>query len=220
MGNELPCSAIGAARPAGVLGGGRRAARARGLSPGPVDDFRADPGTGVSGRVGTHAVVVGRELDPALPGAGELLETALRWRARGRTVAFVIVDSTGWFAEYQDAEAGLGTVGARTLAAQKLVEHGFAADRSAVMVSTTHVHAAPTITGSWGTSTATPEGRAYLKRVHDAVAAAFNAPDVKDLMARQGNVINVSSTEHAQQFFKTELARYAALVKKAGVELQ
>ena len=61
---------------------------------------------------------------------------------------------------------------------------------------------------------------AEVKRVHDAVAAAFNAPDVKELMARQGNVINVSSTEHAQQFFKTELARYAALVKKAGVELQ
>jgi hypothetical protein len=91
-----------------------------------------------------------------------------------KAVAFVIVDSTGWFAEYQGAEAGLGTFGARTLAAQKLVEHGFDADRSAVMVSTTHVHAAPTITGIWGTSTATPEAKAYLKRVRDAVVQAVD----------------------------------------------
>jgi hypothetical protein len=91
-----------------------------------------------------------------------------------KAVAFVIVDSTGWFAEYQGTEADYGTVGARTHAAEKLAEHGFEADRSAVMISTTHVHAAPTITGIWGTSTATPEGRAYLKRVHDAAVAAVD----------------------------------------------
>jgi len=68
-------------------------ARARGLTPMPVSEFRADPGTGVSGRVGTHTVVVGREIDPRLPGAGELLEIALSWRERGRTVAFVLVDA-------------------------------------------------------------------------------------------------------------------------------
>ncbi|NRF65718.1 tripartite tricarboxylate transporter substrate binding protein [Aquincola sp. S2] len=61
---------------------------------------------------------------------------------------------------------------------------------------------------------------AEVKRVHDAVVAAFAAPDVKETMAKQGNVIDVSSTEYAQQFFRSELAKYAALVKKAGVELQ
>jgi hypothetical protein len=91
-----------------------------------------------------------------------------------KAVAFVIVDSTGWFAEYQGSEAGYGTVGARSRAAEKLAEHGFAVDRSAVMISTTHVHAAPTITGIWGTSTKTPEGRAYLKRIHDAAVAAVD----------------------------------------------
>lgn len=67
-----------------------------------------------------------------------------------------------------------------------------------------------------------PKGMAAadVKRVHDAVATAFAAPEVKEIMAKQGNVINVSTTEYAQQFFKTELAKYAALVKKAGVELQ
>ena len=68
-------------------------ARARGLTPTPVSEFRAEPGTGVSGRVGAHRVAVCREIDPKLPGAGELLRVALDWRERGRTVAFVIVDA-------------------------------------------------------------------------------------------------------------------------------
>ena len=59
-----------------------------------------------------------------------------------------------------------------------------------------------------------------VKRVHDAVVAAFNDPGVKEAMAKQGNVINVSTTEYAQNFFKSEMAKYAAIVKKAGVEAQ
>ena len=39
-------------------------------------------------------------------------------------------------------------------------------------------------------------------------------------MAKQGNTINVSTPEYAGQFFRTELAKYATLVKKAGVEPQ
>jgi hypothetical protein len=109
-----------------------------------------------------------------------------------KAVAFVSLDSTGWFADYQGTEAGYGTLGARTQAAQKLVEHGFNVDRTAVMVSTTHVHAAPTITGIWGTSTATPEGRAYLKRVHDAAVTAVDEAaknlHTSELWAVNGNI--------------------------------
>jgi tripartite-type tricarboxylate transporter receptor subunit TctC len=67
-----------------------------------------------------------------------------------------------------------------------------------------------------------PKGMAAadVKRVHAAVVTAFADAEVKDLMAKQGNVINVGSAEAAPQFFRTELAKYAALVKKAGVELQ
>ena len=61
---------------------------------------------------------------------------------------------------------------------------------------------------------------AAVKKVHDALQAAFNDPAVKETMAKQGNTINVSSTEHAQKAFRTELARYAALVKKVGIEPQ
>jgi tripartite-type tricarboxylate transporter receptor subunit TctC len=67
-----------------------------------------------------------------------------------------------------------------------------------------------------------PKGMAAadVKRVHDAVGAAFADPIVADVMARQGNTINVSSSEFAHQYFRSELAKYAALVKKAGIELQ
>lgn len=61
---------------------------------------------------------------------------------------------------------------------------------------------------------------AEVKRVHDAVVVAFGNAEVKEVMAKQGNVINVGSTEQAQAFFRAELAKYAALVKKAGIELQ
>jgi tripartite-type tricarboxylate transporter receptor subunit TctC len=59
-----------------------------------------------------------------------------------------------------------------------------------------------------------------VKRINEAVAAAFAAPDVREAMAKQGNTINVSSPEFAAQFFRSELAKYAKLVKKAGIELQ
>lgn len=61
---------------------------------------------------------------------------------------------------------------------------------------------------------------AQVKKVHDAVSLAFNDQGVKDTMAKQGNTISVSSTEQAQKAFRSEMARYAALVKKAGIEPQ
>ena len=61
---------------------------------------------------------------------------------------------------------------------------------------------------------------ADVKRIHDAVATAFNDPEVKDAMAKQGNVINVGPADKAMPFFRSELAKSAARVKKAGVEAQ
>ena len=61
---------------------------------------------------------------------------------------------------------------------------------------------------------------AQVKRAHDAVVAAFNDPVVKETMAKQGNTININTPEQAQAAFRSELARYAALVKKAGIEPQ
>ena len=59
-----------------------------------------------------------------------------------------------------------------------------------------------------------------VNRINAAFKEAFAAPEVKDAMAKQGNAIDVSTPEYAAKFFPSELAKYAALVKKAGVELQ
>jgi tripartite-type tricarboxylate transporter receptor subunit TctC len=61
---------------------------------------------------------------------------------------------------------------------------------------------------------------ADVKRIHDAFATAFATPEVKEAMDKQGNTINISTTEYANQFFPRELGKYAKLVKKTGIELQ
>jgi len=61
---------------------------------------------------------------------------------------------------------------------------------------------------------------ADVKRVHDAISTAFADPAVKDAMAKQGNTINVSTSEFAKDYFRSEKDKYAKLVKKAGIELQ
>ncbi len=61
---------------------------------------------------------------------------------------------------------------------------------------------------------------AAVRKVHDAVVAAFADPVVKDTMAKQGNTISISSSEQAQAAFRSELVKYAALVKKVGLEPQ
>jgi tripartite-type tricarboxylate transporter receptor subunit TctC len=61
---------------------------------------------------------------------------------------------------------------------------------------------------------------ADVKRVHEALVAAFNDPAVKEAMVKQGNTINISTSEVAQTYFRSEKEKYAKLVKKAGIELQ
>jgi len=61
---------------------------------------------------------------------------------------------------------------------------------------------------------------ADVKRVHDALVAAFADLAVKDTMAKQGNTIAISTSEFAQSYFRSEKDKYAKLVKKAGIELQ
>jgi len=61
---------------------------------------------------------------------------------------------------------------------------------------------------------------AEVQRVHAAVVSAFADPGVKESMAKMGNVINVAPADQAMPFFRSEMAKYAQLVKKAGVELQ
>jgi tripartite-type tricarboxylate transporter receptor subunit TctC len=60
---------------------------------------------------------------------------------------------------------------------------------------------------------------AEVKRVHAAFSSAFATAEVKESMAKQGNVINILSPEASAAHFRSELDKYAKLVKKAGVKL-
>ncbi|MBV9891897.1 MAG: tripartite tricarboxylate transporter substrate binding protein [Rhizobacter sp.] len=60
---------------------------------------------------------------------------------------------------------------------------------------------------------------AEVKRLHDAVAAAFADADVRAAMAKQENVIAPSTPEAAAQMLRSEQERYARLVKKANITL-
>lgn len=59
-----------------------------------------------------------------------------------------------------------------------------------------------------------------LARTHAAIVKAFSTAEVKEAMAKQGNTIVLSSSEAAASYFKSELVRYAALVKKSGTVAQ
>ncbi len=65
-----------------------------------------------------------------------------------------------------------------------------------------------------------PKGMApdVVKRTHEAIVAAFNDPAVKEAMDKQGNTIRITSVEQAASGFRSELAKYARLVKKIGLE--
>lgn len=67
-----------------------------------------------------------------------------------------------------------------------------------------------------------PKGMAAgtVKKIHDAIVAAFNDPAVKEAMAKQGNSIHITSPEQAARIFRSELERFAKLVKKVGIEPQ
>ena len=63
-------------------------------------------------------------------------------------------------------------------------------------------------------------GAEQVRKVHGAFAAAFADPAVKEAMSRQGNMIDISSPERAAAVFRRDLAKYAALARKAGIEPQ
>jgi len=61
---------------------------------------------------------------------------------------------------------------------------------------------------------------ADVQRLRDAVAAALASPEVKEVMDRQGNVINVLPVDAANRFVRAEMVKYGALAKKIGLEAQ
>jgi tripartite-type tricarboxylate transporter receptor subunit TctC len=60
---------------------------------------------------------------------------------------------------------------------------------------------------------------AEVKRIYDAFVAASNAPEVKEAMDKQGNVLNPMTPEASGNYMKSEMDRYAKIVKKANVKV-
>ena len=60
---------------------------------------------------------------------------------------------------------------------------------------------------------------ADVKRLRDAIVAAFNDPAVKEGFALRDDYLILSPTKEAASFLETEMARYGELVRKAGVSL-
>jgi hypothetical protein len=81
--------------------------------------------------------------------------------------AFVVADLTGWFSAYQGNLEPYGITHVRESAAAELQADGLTANRSSVIVSSTHTHAAPVAVGIWG-----PVDPTYMKKVSDAAVEA------------------------------------------------
>lgn len=112
------------------------------------------------GGYGSDYIVTGGAHDP--------LQVRAFFVGHGKqAVAFVTVDSQGWFAAYQSPNVGDGGDDARREAAAALAGRGYEVTAANIVLSTTHDHAAPTLMGLWGH---TDPG--YLRRVKQAAVRA------------------------------------------------
>lgn len=67
-----------------------------------------------------------------------------------------------------------------------------------------------------------PKGMAapLVRKVYDAVVAALKDGAVRDALAKQGVVIRIQAPEEAQATIRAELAKYASLAKRIGLQPQ
>lgn len=67
-----------------------------------------------------------------------------------------------------------------------------------------------------------PKGMApaLVKKLHEAAAKAFGTPEAQERLAQQGSVVALGTPEDARATIARDVARYAALVKKIGLEPQ
>lgn len=58
-----------------------------------------------------------------------------------------------------------------------------------------------------------------VARIHAGIVKAFNDPLVKERLLQQDNLVDPSTPEVAQQYFKSEHDTYAKLIQKAGLKV-
>ncbi|CAP43098.1 tripartite tricarboxylate transporter substrate-binding protein [Bordetella petrii] len=59
---------------------------------------------------------------------------------------------------------------------------------------------------------------ADVRRVYQAFAQGFAAPEVKAAMATQGNTITLMPPDQTAAYFRTETQKYARIVQGAGIQ--
>jgi len=74
---------------------------------------------------------------------------------------------------------------------------------------------------SWATIVA-PAGtpKEIIARLNAEIARALAAPDVREKLTAQGFTLRGSSAEELRQATREQLARYAALIKQAGIKIE
>lgn len=58
-----------------------------------------------------------------------------------------------------------------------------------------------------------------VDRLHKAILAIFNDPEIKAAITKQDNFINPTTPDAMAPFLKTEQERYIRLVAKANIKL-
>jgi tripartite-type tricarboxylate transporter receptor subunit TctC len=68
---------------------------------------------------------------------------------------------------------------------------------------------------------AAPAGtpQSIVMRLHDAIVKSLRMPDVREKLTSEGSEIVGSSPEQFSQFLKQDLAKWAQVIKAAGIKL-
>lgn len=75
-------------------------------------------------------------------------------------------------------------------------------------------------TGSWqGILAASASPRAALDRLSADIARILNVPEMREYLARQGAEVSTMKPEQLSAWMKTEVAKWAEVVRKGGIKL-
>jgi tripartite-type tricarboxylate transporter receptor subunit TctC len=76
-------------------------------------------------------------------------------------------------------------------------------------------------TGSWqGILAASASPRAALDRLSADIARILNVPEMREYLARQGAEVSTMTPEQLSAWMKTEVAKWAEVVRKGGIKLE
>jgi tripartite-type tricarboxylate transporter receptor subunit TctC len=62
--------------------------------------------------------------------------------------------------------------------------------------------------------------RAVITRLHDELVRVLNMPDVRERLTAQGLNIVASTPEQFSAYLKSETAKYARVIRQAGIKLE